>query len=71
MRAGFLVTETGFPAQNARCKQVFEYKHIECRKENWAEHTDFRSFGQLVVMEFMDLYKAFQENYFQLEEDVG
>lgn len=48
-----------------------EYKHKECKKENWAEHTDFRSFGQLVVMEFMDLCKAFQENYFQLEEDVG
>ena len=71
MGAGFVGTERGLPAQNARRKQVFGYKPIECRKENWAEHTDFRGFGQLVVMEFMDLHKAFQENYFQLEEDVG
>lgn len=44
---------------------------MKYEKENWAEDRFLETIRTLVVVEFIDLSKASQEDYFQLELDVG
>lgn len=69
MGTGFMVRNRELPAQNGKKKKynIWIYTYVKKTEQNAV----FRSSRHSVIIEFIDLYKASQDDYFQLGEDVG